>query len=764
MRIVYNRKLNNSEEAAVRSIAKECGVLYDTARLLYYRNIDTPEKAKVFLSPSKKRFNNPLLLNGVNDAVNRIKIAKTKGESIVIFGDYDADGVCATTVMYLALKEFGIEARYVIPEREDGYGLNLAIIEKLHAEHPIDLIITVDCGISDYEKIEKIKSFGTDVIVTDHHQPPEILPDCICINPKIKGQAYPFTELCGAGVAYKLAVALIGDSADKFLDFVATATVADSMELTGENRSLVAEGLKLFNEPFIRPCFKQLLGENLKQISATTIAFGVAPRINAGGRMGDAKCSLKLFITQNEKEIYDLVVKLNEYNIARQKSCDDIYYEAKEKIVKYKCAYDPVIAVYDENWKTGFVGIVSARLVEEYGRPVIIFAGHDGYLKGSARSTEDVNIYQALTAVSDTLSEFGGHAQAAGVTVEKSKFSLFKRRLNEYVASRYGKTEYTSALNVEWLVKGPFSLEFARETELLEPFGVGNKKPLFATESNAARPVAIKNGSPHYNIKTEVLDLLWFNAGDCAKKLTVPVKKTFVFEINRSVFRNKESLKGYVKNVEYDYSDFRKIALDVFENEIKKLAVEYSYKSVKTEKIKAETIKSNGYGSLFLVSDPENLANYPQLDNLPKYLYSSESKSFCDCIIISPVEVPSGFDKVYYLDKPIDFSAVVNGYGQVYIVDDYSGFKWIDRISVDRTDFANVFNILRSMTGKEFGGSARFYDRYLPDCDPYQFIFALEVFMELGIFYVDAGLLKQNVKVKNALTNSKAYSKICNVR
>ena len=334
MRIVYNKQLNSSEEQTVRTIAHECGILYDTARLLFYRNIDTVEKAKLFLSPSKSHFHDPFLLSGMNDAVNRLYLAKQRGENVLIFGDYDADGVCATTVLHLALKDFGIDARYTLPERDDGYGLNISIIEKLRAEKDVDLIVTVDCGISDYEKIEQLKSTGIEVIVTDHHQPPEIIPNCVCINPKIVGQAYPFSELCGAGVAYKLAYALIGDRADKYLDFVATATVADSMDLVGENRDIVAEGLKLFEEPYIRPCFKQLLGDNSKQISATTLAFGIAPRINAGGRMGDAKCSLKLFTTDDQNEIYDLVVKLNEYNVARQQGCDDIYREAKEKILK----------------------------------------------------------------------------------------------------------------------------------------------------------------------------------------------------------------------------------------------------------------------------------------------------------------------------------------------------------------------------------------------------------------------------------------------
>ena len=259
MRIVYGKTLSAEEENTVGKIALECGIMYDTARLLFYRNIDTVEKAKKFLKPSKAHFNNEFLLDGISQAVSRIELAKSRRERVLIFGDYDADGVCATTVLFNCLNDFGIEADKFIPERELGYGLNVNKVKDLVQEYGSSLLITVDCGISDYEKIEEIKRLGVDVIVTDHHEPPEVLPDCIKINPKIQGQAYPFKELCGAGVAYKLGHALIGNKADEYLDYVALATVADSMELIGENRDIVAEGLKIFNSAAIRLPFVYLL-------------------------------------------------------------------------------------------------------------------------------------------------------------------------------------------------------------------------------------------------------------------------------------------------------------------------------------------------------------------------------------------------------------------------------------------------------------------------------------------------------------------------
>ena len=231
MKIVFGEKLNNEEEILAKEISHECGVKHDTARLLLRRNVKGVHEAKEFLNPDKKKLLNPLSLNGIKEATERIKQAKEKGENVVVFGDYDADGVCATTVLVKALRDYGINPRYEIPEREDGYGLNLSIIEKLDKEKKVGLVITVDCGVSDREKIKALKEKGIDVIVTDHHEPPEIIPDGIVIDPKIPCGTYPFTGLCGAGVAYKLGVALIGEKADELLDYVALATVADSMDL-----------------------------------------------------------------------------------------------------------------------------------------------------------------------------------------------------------------------------------------------------------------------------------------------------------------------------------------------------------------------------------------------------------------------------------------------------------------------------------------------------------------------------------------------------
>ena len=570
MKILYGKELNNEEYIKAQEIALACDVTMDTARLLLYRNIDSVEKAKRFLSPGKEGFFNPFLLKGMQGAVDRIRKAKEVNENVLIFGDYDADGVCATTVLKNCLADFSIIPEIYIPERDEGYGLNVERVKKLSSEKRIDLLITVDCGISDKDKIEELKSLGIDVIVTDHHEPPEEIPNCICINPKIKGQKYPFNGLCGAGVAYKLGYALIGKKADNYLDFVALATVADSMDLISENRDIVTEGLKLFNNTkSLRLPFKYLIGENTKQITAQTFMYTLAPRVNAGGRMGDAKCALDLFNEKDEQKIYELAVKLNEYNLARQVACDDIYKEAKEKISAEKLDSRKIILVGDTNWKVGFVGIVAAKLVEDYSRPVIVFAGQDGHFKGSARSVDGINIHDALTEAKDLLVAFGGHSQAAGVAVEHKNYNALYDFLENYVNSLDFSTKEEKSIEVDMLIDYPISMRFAREVDMMEPFGVGNRRPIFATQVKEISALPLKSGSLHYSFKTDVVEMLDFNGEKDVKPLILPINKTVLFELNLSTFKNRESLKGFVKNIVVDFSDLEPIMPYIFAKKLK---------------------------------------------------------------------------------------------------------------------------------------------------------------------------------------------------
>lgn len=759
MKIQISDKNTHVSESVINEIKKATGFSDLTAKLLISRGVDTPEKAVRFINPGKKWFNDPFLLGGVFDAVNRIKTARDLGEKVMVFGDYDADGVCAATLLTFCLCDFGIEPITVVPERADGYGLNLENVLNSVKEHDIKLIITVDCGVSERENIYKIQSYGVDVIVTDHHEPPEELPECVLINPKIKGQNYPFDGLCGAGVAYKLGSALIGDAADEYLDIAALATVADSMDLISENRDIVYEGLKIFNSNAIRPCFKNLIGDANKKITSTTLAFNVAPKINAGGRMGDAKTALELLTCTDQNGIFDLSVKLNSYNVARQIECDEIYKQAKLKLSQEDLSSIEIITVCDEKWQTGFIGIVAARLVEEYNRPVIVFGGADGCFKGSARSVDGINVYGAVSAAGDLLDSFGGHSQAAGLTVKKENYEVLKNRLNKFIKDNYGGLSAEKIIVVDAETDGGIPFSVAKELEMLEPYGTGNKKPLFVCKAQSVKPVPLKVGSSHYSFKVGNFEVLDFNGEKNVMPLLSPAKKSLVYEPSLSVFRGREYLKGLLKYIIVDdlnafYSD-----LYFFENELKKLAVDGKDPQ---EVLSIEELEKNGgRGVLYTVADVENLKYYDELKDLPINVFNVTEKKGKNVIVVSPCEIPDGYDKVVYLDEPLQFMKTDK---QSYCNFELSGYEALSYLSTDRKDMIEAFNVISSYEGKEFLSGASAFFAYKPDVEMHCFVFAAQVFLELGFFIIENGILRRNVGVKSPLENSKIYGKVLDIR
>lgn len=760
MKLVYSKPFDQTEKILIQNIADECGITFDTARLLFYRNIDSVSKAKRFLNPSKRNFYSPFLLKGVKDAKERINLASNLSQSVLVFGDYDADGICATTVLYNVLKLMNIDVRVAIPERDDGYGLNLDIISRLHNEKPIDLIITVDCGISDNDVVLAIKKLGIEVIVTDHHEPPEILPDCICINPKITGQEYPFNGLCGAGVAYKLGVALIGDDADQFLDLVALATISDSMELIDENRDIVKEGLKLFNTTKLRPCFQYLLGDVNKQITAQSLAFTIAPRINAGGRMGDANSSLKLFITHDQTEIFNLSSKLCAYNIERQAECDKIYRQAKEMIISSKIYKDQVIVIFDKEWKTGFVGIVAARLVEEFCRPVIVFAGHDDFLKGSARSIDGINIHDAVGFASDLLITYGGHSQAAGVSVSFENFTAFREKINRYVLDNYGILDTTKKAYLEWDVTEPISSRFAREIEELEPFGMGNRRPVFSvTEKYSVTATPLKEGSTHCSFRSFGMDMLYFNGVEDIDKLYMPVTKKIIFEPNVSVYKSKSYFKGYVKGVNFEREGLDLADLDAFSLSLKSVLSKENCAKNNPVEIVEDLPKFFPYGTIYAVYTGGIATAIADRLGVQIDMLAPQNKSLASSVVYCPKNIPDGYDRVVYVDKPICY---LNTQCKCYQLKDATDLS--ADLKTDRETFKQVFNSIKGLVGKEFLGVSWLPKLINSEYSAKQLTFCFEVFLELEFFYVERGKLYQNLFAKSSLDNSKIYNKICSLR
>ena len=411
------------------NLAKKLNLNNAVIDILVARNYDTEEKINAFLNPSEKDFHDPFLLKDMDKAVSRINKALEQNERVLIFGDYDVDGVSASAILikYFASRDFFVD--YYLPNRYiDGYGLTCEVIDKVKEKYNPSLIITVDCGISCYKEVDYAKSLGIDIVVTDHHDIPEILPNTITINAKLPDQKYPFSQLCGTGVAFKLVQALSGlEEAKKYLGICAVATIADIVPLVDENRAIVTLGLKDL-ENNLPQGLKMLIKDNKLNfnLTASDIAFRLSPKINAAGRMGDPTVALRLYIKEDKKVLAKTIETLNEQNQTRQALCNKVYDDAIKMIEKINISKYKAIVLYSKNWDSGILGIVSAKIASEFNKPTILFSEVGDELKGSARSINDINICETIANIKEVVEAFGGHKMAVGLEIEEDFFDDFK--------------------------------------------------------------------------------------------------------------------------------------------------------------------------------------------------------------------------------------------------------------------------------------------------------------------------------------------------
>ena len=465
-------------------LASETGADEFAVLLLLSRGIDTPEKIDGFFNAGSAELSDPYLLKDMDKAVKRIREGIDSGEKMLVYGDYDADGVTATALLYSYLLATGAQADYYIPSRiDEGYGLSAATAEKI-LEGGFSLVITVDNGIAAIDEAEFFALNGIDLIVTDHHKTGEVLPRAVAvIDPHRSDDTSPCEELAGVGVAMKLAAALEdGDYSavfDDFGDIVTLGTVADIVPLTGENRTIVSRGLT-YIENTERPglvALMEALSVADKEINASTVAFTLAPKINAAGRMDSAYKALELLITEDCERAQQLVDEINEANSLRQSAENGIVTEA-QKILGDGTGLGRVIVVAGKGWHPGVIGIAASRLVEKYGRPAaVISIGENGVCRGSARSIEGFSLYDALSFSSSELIQFGGHTLAAGFSVAEDKIDSFRDKINEY-ADKNGNIFPT--LNIDCrLNPANISIDIYDSLSLLEPFGASNPAPVF---------------------------------------------------------------------------------------------------------------------------------------------------------------------------------------------------------------------------------------------------------------------------------------------
>ena len=468
------------EDADFTKIAKKAGLGPEAARLLFSRGIKDEDSLSRFLAPSLDDLHDPYLLHDMDKAVNRIRRAIEQGEFILVYGDYDADGMTSASILKETLEQLGAECLVYLPNRfTDGYGPNASVYKYFIEQQGISLIVTVDNGVAGHEAIDLAQSMGVDVIVTDHHSLPEVLPDAHAIvHPEHPESDYPFKHLAGCGVAFKLACALLEEVQVELLDLVAIGTIADMVSLTDENRIMLQYGLEVLRNTQrlgLQELF-EVAGISSSDLTEETVGFQLAPRLNALGRLDDPNPAIDLLTGFDDEEVHEIALMIQEKNEERKEIVQAIYEEAKNLVDPNKS----VQVLAKEGWNPGVLGIVAGRLLEELGQTVIVLNIEDGRAKGSARSIEAVDIFEALDPHRELFIAFGGHAGAAGMTLEVEQLDALSEILETYVKDKGIDAKGKSKLYLdEELDLENLSLETVKSFERLAPFGMDNQKPVF---------------------------------------------------------------------------------------------------------------------------------------------------------------------------------------------------------------------------------------------------------------------------------------------
>ena len=470
---------------AVETVIRENELSPFMASMLISRGLTNHDEIQEFLKPSIDHLHDPFLLPDMHKAVDRIQLAIQNKEQICVYGDYDADGICATAILIQYLQSCGALAVPFVPSRhQDGYGMNEDAVRRLSLQG-IRLIITVDNGISAFNEAAVCSSLGMDVIITDHHQCPSVLPICeAVINPQRPDSRYPNNCLCGAGVALKLVQAMGGlQAADRYLPLAALATVADVVVLKGENRAIVALGMQNVPGHVGLNALLSVSGSAGQEVTSDMMAFRLAPRLNAAGRMGDASRALSLLLTEDFEQARGLALTLNDENERRQAEEQRMLRDARSMLQNKDIPSMRAILLYSRDWNPGVMGIVAAKLAEEYYRPVLLFHLQEDILTGSCRSIPDIHLFECLQKFAGLFIRFGGHAQAAGITMLQSNFDTFAAEFDTYLRSRIPAQAFIpTAYYEKEILFSELSMKDVEAFSMLAPFGEGNPQPVFLTK------------------------------------------------------------------------------------------------------------------------------------------------------------------------------------------------------------------------------------------------------------------------------------------
>ncbi|MFD1421978.1 single-stranded-DNA-specific exonuclease RecJ [Lactiplantibacillus songbeiensis] len=645
--------------AVIDDLAQAVKVPALVAKLLITRGITTPAQAQTFLQADQQPFNDPLKMHDMARAIERIQAAIVAGDQITVYGDYDADGLTSTAIMFETLDQVGANVNYYIPDRfKDGYGPNQAAFDKLIAAGT-KLFVTVDNGVAGNAVIDAVQAQGVDVVVTDHHELPATLPQAYAIvHPRHPDGDYPFGDLSGAGVAFKVATALLEEVPEELLDLAAIGTVADLVSLTGENRTLVTLGLKVLQQT-TRPGLAALIkaaGLDPEKLDATSIGFGIAPRLNALGRLQSAQSGVELLTTLDETRATELATQVNQLNEKRQGLVRDIAENALDQANNADNQARQTLVITGKNWHEGVLGIVASRIVEATGKPTLVLNEDEtGRLKGSGRSIEAYNLFAAIDPIRDSLVAFGGHHMAVGLTVMHDQLETLKAALETAAAKVDLAAHAQPVLQLDGeLAIADASLDTLTALQALAPFGTDNPAPLFELKPTAV-PQVRAIGSDKQHLKLQLsdgqhqVDAIAFSMGAAAQAIEAsPTQVTVVGELSANTWNGQTKPQLMVKDIAVSGSQIIDARTQHLSAQQFSAPGVYVFFHQKLMQRLADYMKSNAKAVLandpsielatvakdqpvFIVDCPDTLADLTQvlaqlpLNQLTLYLYRRES-------------------------------------------------------------------------------------------------------------------------------------------
>ena len=744
------------------------------AGLLVERGITDKESARSFLYPSREDFEDPFVLTGMQDAVARIRRAIEEKEKIVVYGDYDCDGITATAILCGYLASIGADVSYFIPSRFDtGYGLSVEALEEIAETYYPDLIITVDCGITSVAEAEYLQDvLAIDLIVTDHHMLPEVLPNTIVVDPKLDPTTSS-TDLCGAGVAFKLVQALGGaDVAWNYIELAAIATVADVVPLTGENRLIVSLGLKKINSREVINKGLRLLIKSIElknPVDVHAVGFQIAPRINSLGRISDATEAVRLFIGEEYVELQGIVEKMNRGNEIRRSLLDETYREAREMMRDYDLSLHRIIMLYKKEWSSGIIGLVCGWLRNDYNRPVILLCGEDD-LSGSGRSVEGVDLYQTMKSAEKHLIRFGGHKSAAGLSVKMENFIAARNAMDDYLAATYPDEIYTRSKAYDFeIAPEDVTMTLADSIELMEPFGMGNPKPLFKFSSADVSLVPFGNGENLKGRLNSGADIIVFGRGYLADGLRVGYCYDYLCECGKNEFKNIVKVQMKIVS-EYPVGRREGDDLPLFNQYLRANLYHgesSDYSAIAVEEL-GDSLYDDRFSTLYLAlsSGSASMAmNHPALKGKLLITYGKTFDAPWNEVMVAPIAEPVGFRKIVVLDSLLTTAylarlAKASGAEIVVVKNNYpykDVFRDVD-LSPDAilSTYKNVERLIRSGGGAtspmDLAGRVAYNDEK-------NFLIRFYILYDLGAISIGKGFSLSMRPIPD-LTNSLFYKRI----